>query len=245
LDTGRHSGTRRRPDTGSRVCAPRRASRIRASSETSRKITDPAGNCSRWLEQERTRPFLREVIPRVAQPTYLQRQTPTPYAAVQFAAQLLECSYPAFQVRPPFGRQPFPVRCGRSATARQRVHCFPDRGERQPQTLCHFNDGNAAQNIPAIAPLIPRTTPAAYQALGFVEMDGRHGHGTTGSHLSGGQRTFVLFGCYTGHGLTSSMVEVLHFPRWRFNGPRNPAVGPCLATKRSLPPWTRRSDGWS
>jgi hypothetical protein len=48
--------------------------------------------------------------------------------------------------------------------------------------------------------LIPGTTPPAYQALGLVEMDGRHGHRTTGGQLSSGQRTFVLFWCNSGHG---------------------------------------------
>jgi MFS family permease len=35
------------------------------------------------------------VIAGVAQPTYFQRQAPTPYAAVKFTAQLLECGDPA------------------------------------------------------------------------------------------------------------------------------------------------------
>src|SRR5690606_3206082 len=105
-------------------------------------------------------------------------------AVGEACAQLLQLGDPAVKSGGPPGRHLGPVFLTRCPALRQAGQRGADLGQRDANLLADADDGDAAQHVTIIAPLVAGGAVAADEALAFVEVQRRDGNATAGCELS-------------------------------------------------------------
>src|SRR5690606_36012904 len=112
--------------------------------------------------------------------------------AVAQADQLLDA---VVEVRAPGGRDRLPVALGGGAPLGQAIEFGLDLAQRDAHSLRDADEGDPAQHVARVAPLVSAGATTGDQALALVEVQGRHRDAAALRQLTGGQFLGTPIGC--------------------------------------------------
>src|SRR3569623_513849 len=112
-----------------------------------------------------TRSLPAELVGRVAKRAVLERQAAAADAIAEPVAQALQQKDLVIDGVGPTGRESRPVLFGRRPSLRQAREAGADLGQRDADVLRNPDNGDSAQHLAVVAPLVARSSVRADQAL--------------------------------------------------------------------------------
>lgn len=139
-----------------------------------------------------------EYVAWVAQRTVLDGQAPAPDTSFKVVSQLRELVYPLLKRGSPRTRQTFPIFRIRCSCIWQRRQRMPNFSKWDARLLGNLDNGNAAQNLSWVAPLIAGVARSRQQPFRLIKMYGGHGNATAPGNLAHRKLPMNIYLCRHG-----------------------------------------------